>query len=188
MATGSDHILTQMQIETAVDAHSDELEGSLFQALEGLIGSYGEVRERTGKGELAYIYISLMRTAIPFKAPLYRIDLCDSQKQLDPAEHSARWDISFLSDMIYTDRFRAGPIVPRSDKQKYLMEQDWFENAGLLHEVLFGQIYDICDNVLDRMDLGDASQVTVYMGEYSAKAKFLMTYRQERLDDGHENI
>ena len=175
MPSGNNPILSREQIITAIEANRKGLEDSLCSVLEELLASYEEKQKRTGKGVLANIYISLLRTAIPFKKPLYRIDFYDEQKQLDLIEHSAKWNISFLSDIIYTDMYYDPNVIMRySNKQNYANEQNWFQNALALHQTLIEFMYGICTDVFEGIDMEASNRVSVYIGEFCEESRFLI--------------
>lgn len=127
-------LITQEHATQAVKENMEFFHKSLEKTITELLETYPQKQGKIEKGELKKIYISLLLTSVPFKMPLYRIDFCDKEGQLDQIEHAEYWDISPVSEIIYTDMFSGdNPYYQLSSKENYNNEQNWFENAKVLH-------------------------------------------------------
>lgn len=153
----NDGLIVADQVQKVLEKNADFLTTSLKKVTDELLASYPKKQAETGKSELKYIYISLLRSAVPFKLPLYRVDFYDEQGQLDLVEHAEYWDISPVSDIIYTDVFSGdNPYYKLSGRENYGNEKNWVENANVLHNALGNIVADIFRSIA--MDIPDNSK------------------------------
>lgn len=141
-------LITKRQMQEIIEQNLEFFQQSLQKTIKGLLQLYPQKQEHTSKGELKYIYISLLLTSIPFKLPLYRVDFCDQQGEFDLIEHAAYFDLSPVSDVIYTDVFFRPHVIQRlSGRENYVNEQNWFQNANVLHEAMIVYLDEILEPI-----------------------------------------
>lgn len=85
-----------LEVDEMYKADKAAIEENLILAFEKVCSQTITLQEKQVKGEIKYIYISLLRTSIFENKGEYRIDLYDENWFLDKEENSINIDLNFI--------------------------------------------------------------------------------------------
>ncbi|OPH46696.1 hypothetical protein BC351_14520 [Paenibacillus ferrarius] len=90
-----------LPIDQALEAQRSSIEQSFSDAFESVWTQVSELQEQGLKGDIRYVYISLMRTSIMENRPDYRIDAYDHNWFMDAAACVGGWRADFIFDPLF---------------------------------------------------------------------------------------
>jgi hypothetical protein len=85
-----------LEVDEMYKADEAAIEENLIASFEGVCKKVVDLQEKQVKGEIKYIYFSLLRTSILENNGEYRIDLYDENWFLDKEETSINMDLNFI--------------------------------------------------------------------------------------------
>ncbi|WP_213592816.1 hypothetical protein [Paenibacillus woosongensis] len=75
--------------------------GEFVSSVDAACKKAAELQEAGMKGDIQYIYLSLLRTSFMEHKASYRIDIHDERWFLDPVECSSHWQADFIFDPLF---------------------------------------------------------------------------------------
>ncbi|MBI6871347.1 hypothetical protein [Clostridium aciditolerans] len=93
-----------LEIDEMYKSDKDDIEKNLISAFDEVCRKAICLQGKQLKGEIKYIYFSLLRTSILENRGEYRVDLYDEDWFLDKEECSINIDLNFIFDSIFKQR------------------------------------------------------------------------------------
>ncbi|WP_201452158.1 MULTISPECIES: hypothetical protein [Paenibacillus] len=78
-----------------------EIEAGFLKAVDTACMQAVHLQEQQLKGDIQYIYLSLLRTSIMEHQAVYRIDVLDERWFLDPSECVVQWQADFIFNPLF---------------------------------------------------------------------------------------
>lgn len=88
-------------IGQAYEKNQAEIEAGLLNAVDGVCRKAALLQEQQLKGDIQYLYFTLLRTSLLERKVCYRIDVYDHRWYLDRVECAARWEADFIFDPLF---------------------------------------------------------------------------------------
>lgn len=83
------------------DKNQIKIETGFVQAIDNICRQAAQLQAQQLKGDIQYIYVSLLRTSVMEHRAHYRIDIYDERWFLDPVECSGLWEADFIFDPLF---------------------------------------------------------------------------------------
>ena len=132
---------------------------SLNQTVRDALLEYERMCQAGQKGELSYIYISLLLSSVICRLPWLRIDFCDENDRNDIAECCANWDVQFVSNALYRD---IDASVEKKNMKDYEIEHACFDASSE-----YSQSFEkFLPQIIDQYDVVKEINCRWHFGQY----------------------
>lgn len=148
-------------VNILMEEQKKDLVLSLEKTLQTTLEQYQNMQRAGKKGELEYLYISLLFSGVLCNTPLLRIDLYDKQNRMDLVECYAYWDIPLLRQRLSLEF----PTLTDA-----IVNQSWFDFADCLYLSLNRWI----PQILHECECVNKQHCTCLYGKYMGDATIIM--------------
>ncbi|WP_025716316.1 hypothetical protein [Paenibacillus sp. 1-18] len=158
-------------IEDYYQKHGEEIQEELLRAVETVCLKAASQQQEGNKGDIRYMYISLMRTSIMAGKVQYRIDAYDQNWFLDSVECSAMWSADFVFQPLL-NRMTEWETVKGAYARKITtmdLEQIQQIEAVKYHVLTIAFLKSMVSTLIDSKvmhAMKKAAGFTLYAGEY----------------------
>ncbi|WP_051109212.1 hypothetical protein [Paenibacillus ginsengihumi] len=177
------HVLERWQEDLLAinDAYMEkqaQIEASFTGAVDRVCRKAAELQAQGRKGEIQYIYLSLLRTSVREHRAEYRIDLYDSRWFLDSEECAGSWQADFIFTPLF-QRFAGLPTVKREYARKVTdmdIERILQLEAVRYHFLAIEFMRSLVPSLLEGegyRQMGKHPEICILAGEYRDQSEIL---------------